>query len=534
MYDFCDTGNKILKSLKVPTVGILITFVCLFSTGCTSSLDYRKTFVLEFQEEKIVTSKNKEKETSYPHEVQTASIDTIIRLDTEGYHCFDTCSIMIGDDDRSWNTLIPPSYIDFLNSREEKGLLERKKRLSRNTSTMVFEEDVKYDVPIMRNRKVMYFIHYFQTIKKDVFSKWLSRSHMYVPMMREILRKNNIPEDLVYLALIESGFNPKAYSRAHACGPWQFIKGTGRIYGMKINWWIDERRDPEKSTDAAARYLKDLYERFGSWYLAAAAYNAGENKIIRAINKHKTDDFWEISEYRYIKNETKNYIPKMIAGIIIAKNPERYGFGDIEYKKPLAYDKVRIPDATDLKVIARACETDYETIKALNPELRRGCTPPNFSDYRVKIPQGKRRIFEKNFAKISPQNRFTFVKHVIKRGETLSRIAILYNTRVKPIMELNKIRNPRRIRAGTNLIIPSRGRIKPKRERFAKVIEKNYFSSGRKEIVYTVRKGDTLWDIARRYELKTSEIIYWNNLRKRGTIYPGNMLKLRIKTDLDT
>jgi membrane-bound lytic murein transglycosylase D len=360
-------------------------------------------------------------------------------------------------------------------------------------------------------------------------------------MMKEIFRKNGLPEDIVYLAMIESGFNPKAYSRAHASGPWQFIKGTGQRYGLKINRWLDERRDPEKSTIAAAKYLKNLYDMFGCWYLAAAAYNAGENKILQAIDIYNTRDFWEIARYPYLARETKDFVPQLIASVIIAKDPEKYGFDDIDYKLPFTYNKVHVPDTTNLKVIARACKTDYDTIKMLNPELKKGCTPPNYPDYELRVPIGRKEVFAKNFDKTEPSERSTFTRHTVKRGETLSRIASLYDTSTEPIMQLNKIKNPRGIKAGRTLIIPVRSSKIAKRDTdkkrgfiLSKVAKKGYLESERKEIMYTVRKGDTLWNIAQRYDLKTSEIRYWNKMGIKDTIHTGTTLRLMVKLDLDT
>ena len=214
----------------------------------------------------------------------------------------------------------------------------------------------EFDIPIVINAKVEQFIQYFQTTARKAFSNWLARSEKYIPFMRNHLKENGLPEDLVYMALIESGFNPYAYSRSKASGPWQFIYLTGKRYGLRSNWWIDERRDPEKSTIAAAKYLKDLYDMFECWYLAAAGYNAGEGKIATAMKRYRTEDFWELTKYRYLKQETKNYVPQMIAAALIAKDPERYGFVGIEYQEPLRYDKVRVPEVTDLRLIARACE----------------------------------------------------------------------------------------------------------------------------------------------------------------------------------
>ena len=394
------------------------------------------------------------------------------------------------------------------------------------------ETEVSFDIPIVVNDRVEYFIEYFQTTHRKPFSRWLQRSERYIPMMKELLREHGMPEDLVYMALIESGFNPRAYSRRKASGPWQFIYRTGKRYGLQANWWIDERRDPEKSTIAAAKHLKDLYDEFSDWYLAAAGYNAGAGKISRAIKRYKTEDFWELTKHRYLKRETKNYVPKMIAAALIAKEPEKYGFIDIEYDEPIRYEKVEIPDATDLRVIARCSEVDYEIIKALNPELRRWCTPPYYPNYQVKIPEGKREIFVQNFSQLKPSERITFRQHRVRSGDTLSQIARRYRTGVSAIMQMNNIRNPRHLRAGTSIIIPipadkvKKATASPKKIETPQTIPKTD-ESFLEEIRYVVQEGDTLWDIALKYEIRVEDIRRWNNIRG-NIIRPKDELVLKI------
>jgi membrane-bound lytic murein transglycosylase D len=408
------------------------------------------------------------------------------------------------------------------------------------------ETEISFDIPIVVNDRVEYFIEYFQTTHREPFSRWLQRSGRYIPMMKKLLSENGLPEDLVYMALIESGFNPRAYSRRKASGPWQFISRTGQKYGLKNDWWIDERRDPEKSTIAAARHLKDLYDQFSCWYLAAASYNAGAGKISRAIQRYKTEDFWELTKHRYLKRETKNYVPKMIAAALIAKSPEKYGFSDIEYDEPIRYEKAEIPDATDLRVIACCSETDYEIIKALNPELLRWCTPPGYPNYQVKIPEGKGEIFRQNFAQLKPSEKITFRRHYVQSGDTLSQIARRYGTGVSAIMQMNNIRNPRHLRAGSSIIIPIPA---DKAVSLAKTVQQapanpkkveppqtmpTIDESSLEEIRYVVQEGDTLWDIALMYNLRVEDIRRWNNLRG-NIIRPNDELVLKIskKPDLE-
>ncbi len=311
-----------------------------------------------------------------------------------------------------------------------------------------------FDIPIVINARVEQFIECFQTTARERFVIWLGRSQKYIPLMKDLFKAHGLPEDLVYIALIESGFDPYAYSRSKASGPWQFIYWTGKKYGLKVNWWVDERRDPEKSTLAAAKYLKDLHERFECWYLAAAGYNAGEYKIINAMKRYRTVDFWKLAEYRYLKRETKNYVPQMIAAALIAKDPKRYGFTDIEYEEPLRYEKVKVPELTGLVLVAKACETSVDGIKNLNPELQRGVTPPNEDAYEIKIPFGKKDLFLKNFETLQPLEKFQFKTHLVKTGETLSGIAGHYRVDLEPFLELNHLKRTSRVSNGMTLLIP--------------------------------------------------------------------------------
>jgi membrane-bound lytic murein transglycosylase D len=221
-----------------------------------------------------------------------------------------------------------------------------------------------------------------------------------------------------------------------------------------VNWWVDERRDPEKSTIAAAKYLKDLYEMFACWYLAAAGYNAGEYRIIKAMKRFRTEDFWTLTKHRYLTRETKNYVPLMIAAALVAKDPEKYGFTGIEYQEPLRYEKMTVPELTDLSHIAKACEISLEEIKDLNPELQRGVTPPNEPEYEIKIPFAKKDLFTINFETLQPLEKFQFKTHPVKKGETLRGIANLYRVDLDPLLEINSLKKTSPLSKGMDLLIP--------------------------------------------------------------------------------
>jgi membrane-bound lytic murein transglycosylase D len=391
------------------------------------------------------------------------------------------------------------------------------------------KKEPEFDIPIVINAKVEQFIQYFQTTAKSHFSNWLARSEKYIPFMRNHLKENGLPEDLVYLALIESGFNPYAYSRSKASGPWQFIYLTGKRYGLKVNWWVDERRDPEKSTIAAAKYLKYLYDMFECWYLAAAGYNAGEGKIASAMKRYRTEDFWELAKYRYLKQETKDYVPQMIAAALIAKDPESYGFTDIEYQEPLQYEKVKVPELTDLLLIAKACEASVEELKDLNPELLRWCTPPNSPDYEIKIPFEKKELFLKNFEILQPIRKVQFRTHSVKKGESLQRIARLYRVDLEPMLEINRLNKASRLPSGMELLIPI-----PKTQDLKPIVTAQKKFNGKnqnskpEEIIYTIKRGDTLWSIANEMRVNIGALSRWNNLHPEKKLIPGDKLKIKM------
>ena len=311
---------------------------------------------------------------------------------------------------------------------------------------------IQFSIPVVENDRVRYFVDYFSGKIRGFFETALARSGRYIPMMATILRGEGLPEDLVYLSLIESGFSPQAISKAKAVGPWQFIRSTGLRYGLKINGWVDERRDPVKSTRAAAAYLKDLHLQFGEWFLAAAAYNAGERKVEKAINRSRTDDFWRLSQMTYLKKETRNYVPKFIAAALIASMPEKYGFGDIAYEPPIEYDEVTIERPMRLEHIAKLARTTVKAIKELNPALLRNITPPNKDGFSLRLPAGSGNAFAQDYGLLPESAKPKVITHKVKKGETLLAIATHYGQRVTQLMDLNGLRN-RQVRVGQDLII---------------------------------------------------------------------------------
>lgn len=408
----------------------------------------------------------------------------------------------------------------FADSRGTAGVDQRP---SENAGLTLLTDEMVFAFPVVENEKVRHYIDYFTGPARKTFVRWLQRSERYLPVMRKIFEEEGLPQDLTYLAMVESGFNDKAYSWAHAAGPWQFIESTGNSYGLNNDWWLDERRDFEKSTRAAAKFLSDLHTRFdGDWPLAVAAYNAGGGKISRAVKECNSTDFWELSRGSLLQQETKNYLPKLLAVLTIVRSPEAYGFVDLEGFEPLDYDLVTIPDMTDLELVAQLCEVSYDEIKGLNPELKRWCTPPGVDGYELRIPAGSKALFEDRYAQVPSDRRANYKHHRVARGDTLGGIAKKYNIRADDIIDLNKLKNPRLLRIGTDLILPLHQSYSalPVAE-----MQDDYQRSRRPQPkTYQVRKGDSLWGIAKRFDVGEKDLRRWNHLGGAKVIRPGQNL----------
>lgn len=377
-------------------------------------------------------------------------------------------------------------------------------------------------IPTELNANVDKWIAYFQGRGRPHMEKYLLRSTRYEPLMKKVLRDNKLPEDLFYIALIESGFSSQAFSHASAVGYWQFIRGTGKRYKLKINQLIDERRDPVLSTQAAAEYFKDLYGIFNSWYLAMASYNVGEGRVIKATRKYKTQDFWALSKIRRaLPRETDEYIPKYIAAKLIAKNPDKYGFEGIDYMPPIEFDHVTINQPVNLRLMAEKMNINYEDFKALNPKFKGEIAPLDTDNILgLRIPPGSYEI-AMAAAKDSTPDKVEYVAdqdeiqtYKVLRGDNFSTIARKYRTTVAYLRDINDFARKKKLRAGMKIFVPDRTPLKEKRPELV---------AGRFHIV---QPGDSLASIAEKYKIRITDLKKANNLSRHAKLKAGVKLVL--------
>lgn len=410
------------------------------------------------------------------------------------------------------------------------------------------------EVPLHVNEYTKRAIAFFMGKGRGHMEEWIYRSGKYFPVMSRIFAEEGLPPELVYLSMPESGLNPVARSWAKAVGLWQFMKYTGSLYGLRSNYWYDERRDFEKATRAAAKHMKDLYNDLNDWHLVFVAYNAGPGWVRRAIRRTGSTDFWEMR--RRLPRETRNYVPQYIAVTMIAMKPEAFGFGSVKKGDSLAYEYVTVDDCIGLDLLAECAETDVETLKELNPELTQWCTPPNYKGYQLRIPFGKSALFAEKFAQIPDDKKYDFATHTVRRGETISGIATRYKLQQSILFEVNKISKRTTLKVGSTLVIPiqsksvaavvdaQRKKEIEDRERAKRIREEQrtlaassparkpavrrveYEPAGRVKIVYKVKSGETIGHIAEWFHVRASHIRNWNNIPYGKFIYPGQSLKI--------
>jgi membrane-bound lytic murein transglycosylase D len=376
--------------------------------------------------------------------------------------------------------------------------------------------------------RVRYYLDFFTGVGRERMQVWLQRLPRYEPMIRTRLAEAGLPGDLVYLALIESGFSNRAVSRSRAVGMWQFMAPTGRGYGLRIDGWVDERRDPVKATAAATRFLKDLRARFGSLYLAAAAYNGGAGRVGRGLNalgdgepveEYSDSSFFRLYDSRLIHRETKDYVPKLIAAATIAKEPSRYGFVTAGADQPFAADSVYVADMTGLDVIARLADTTVAVIRDLNPQYLRLVTPPDTRAI-VLVPPGMGERTQLAFNDLPARERVTFREHVVTRGQTASGIARKYEVSLTALYEANPRIRSRSLQIGQRLVIPVGGAM-------STVVARSVSEPATRTVSFhRVRRGETVSGIARRYGVSQAKIREWNRLSASGRINAGQRLRI--------
>ncbi len=386
---------------------------------------------------------------------------------------------------------------------------------------VVESKPTTFDIPIEINDKVLGWVDFFTKRYREKFQETLVRSGRYLPIIHAVFQAEGLPLDLAYLVHVESAYKPLALSRSKARGLFQFMAATGRRYGLRYDYWVDDRVDPEKAARAAAAYLRDLYTMFGDWNLALAAYNAGEGKVGRSLARTRTKSFWALSDTRALRRETRSYVPAILAATLISKDPGRYGF-EFEPDPPMEYDTIEVRGAVDLMVLARCAGTDFETMRALNLALRRRQTPPDRTT-QVRVPKGSGESTLLALDSVPPSSRVLVRRHRVRRGETLGAVSRRYGVPVAVIQKANGLGSRTMLRVGRVLTIPTGPMTAAE---LASLRDEEPGSQARASMAYRVRRGDSLSGIARRFGVTPQAIARASGIRVGSVLRVGQRLTI--------
>lgn len=423
------------------------------------------------------------------------------------------------------------------------------------------------ELPVRWDPVVLHYLEYFRSHPRGhaIMGNWLRRAGRYRALIEGTLDKEGLPRDLIYLAMVESGFETAARSRAGAGGIWQFMPGAARAYGLEVSYWLDARRDPERSAEAAARYLKDLYVRFGSWHLVFAAYNAGYGAVLQSITRYNTNDYWELCRHEAgLPWESSLYVPKILAAAIVGHNPEAFGFGDLVPDPPLAFERVDVPGGTNLAVVARAIASSTETLAALNPQIARERVPPDRPMFGLRVPIGSRSLFADNFERLRGASGGERLDTVTLRfGETLDAVARARGTSTRELRRLNGVKDSSELRAGVAILVPRRrdairegatarpdppggpaagagrgeggeaGTGGEDDQILVAVPDRVFNYEGRERVFYRTRDADTLEEVAEVFGVRVDDLVEWNNIDATAKLHPKMVLQIFVRKDFD-
>jgi membrane-bound lytic murein transglycosylase D len=412
------------------------------------------------------------------------------------------------------------------------------------------------DLPVHWDQRIIRYLEFYRDDPRGqrLMRSWLISQGRYRDLILSRLRAARLPEDLLYVCMIESSYDPRDSSRVGAAGLWQFMPAGGKIYGLRQTPWIDERSDPVRATEAVVAYFQDLYQRFGNWDLAMAAFNAGYGAVLRAIAKYNTNDFWLLLDYENaLPWESSIYVPKALAAAIVGANRDVFGFGDLAPAAPLSYDTVTVPTSVALSVVARAAGVDTRDVEDLNPHLRRGRTPPGMADYAVRIPRGRKERFASSFPHLRGEwDRYD--AYVVRHGERFEDIAATHGMKPSALRDLNGLDSDREVQGGMLLVVPRVGDAEKKANRehadedlyaagepegepgdkmLVAVADPSFRVAGRERVFYRVVAGDSLTAIAHAFSVDRADLAEWNRLDAEARLHPRMVLQVWVERDFD-